>query len=141
MTGRCGSRPSVWDYAKRCSTTETVPAWSRDRDSIDTVYMETAERIGSRLIESGFSMRQAVVLLSTVYTFTISFVIEEQAVFPGEGKTFSCRRPLLSKAKCQTRSCVYLILRQSGAILFDRFRATVCKESLGPIIGWRFVWA
>src|SRR5277367_6306937 len=53
---------------------------------IDTVYMETAERIGKQLVEAGFSVRQAVVLLSTVYTFTISFVIEEQAVFPVKGK-------------------------------------------------------
>jgi len=52
----------------------------------DTVYMETAEGIGHRLVEAGFSVRQAVVLLSTVYTFTISFVIQEQAVFPMEGK-------------------------------------------------------
>ncbi len=55
----------------------------------DTVYMETSERIGRRLLEAGFSVRPAVVLLSTVYTFTVSFVIEEQAVFPVEREALS----------------------------------------------------
>ncbi len=40
----------------------------------DTRYMETMEVIGNSLIEAGFSTRDAVVLLSTVYTFTVSFI-------------------------------------------------------------------
>jgi TetR/AcrR family transcriptional regulator, tetracycline repressor protein len=98
----------------------------------DTVYMETAERIGRRLRQAGFSVRQAVVLLSAVYTFTVSFVIEEQAVFPVEGK----RSPTydLQKRNAKLDATKFPILRQSGAILFDRF-AQRYKDSLALIIG------
>ena len=48
----------------------------------NTVYMKTAEAIGAELIRAGFTLRQAVVLLSTVYNYTLNFVTEEQAVFP-----------------------------------------------------------
>jgi TetR/AcrR family tetracycline transcriptional repressor len=59
-------------------TPDLVPSKSAsDWKTWVNAYMETAERIGRRLIEAGFSVRQAVVLLSTVYTFTMSFVIEE----------------------------------------------------------------
>jgi TetR/AcrR family transcriptional regulator, tetracycline repressor protein len=98
----------------------------------DTVYMETAERIGQRLIEAGFNLRQAVVLLSTVYTFTVSFVIEEQAVFPAQGK----RSPAynLEKRNVKLDPKKFPILRQSGAILFERFEQRY-KDSLGLIVG------
>jgi TetR/AcrR family tetracycline transcriptional repressor len=99
---------------------------------IDTVYMETAERIGGRLIEAGFSVRQAVVLLSTVYTFTISFVIEEQAVFPVAGKRSPAYDIQKRSAKLDLRK--FPILRQSGAILFDRFEQRF-KDSLDLIVG------
>ncbi|MGD0307563.1 MAG: TetR/AcrR family transcriptional regulator C-terminal domain-containing protein, partial [Candidatus Acidiferrales bacterium] len=46
----------------------------------NTEYMKTAERAGSKLVASGFTVREAVVLLSTIYNFTLSFVMEEQAV-------------------------------------------------------------
>jgi TetR/AcrR family transcriptional regulator, tetracycline repressor protein len=98
----------------------------------DTVYMETAERIGQHLIEAGFNLRQAVVLLSTVYTFTVSFVIEEQAVFPAQGK----RSPAynLETRNVRLDGKKFPILRQSGAILFDRFEQRY-KDSLGLIVG------
>jgi TetR/AcrR family transcriptional regulator, tetracycline repressor protein len=97
----------------------------------DTVYMQTAECIGSRLVEAGFSVRQAVVLLSTVYTFTISFVIEEQAVFPVVGK----RSPAydIQKRNAKLDAKKFPLLRQSGAILFDRFDQRY-EESLRLII-------
>ncbi len=47
----------------------------------NTEYMKIAEAIGARLVEAGFSVRQAVVLLSTIYSYTLSFVMEEQAVY------------------------------------------------------------
>jgi TetR/AcrR family transcriptional regulator, tetracycline repressor protein len=98
----------------------------------DTVFMETSELVGRRLVEAGFSLRQAVVLLSTVYTFTIAFVIEEQAVFPAEGK----RSPAydLKKRNAKLDSGKFPLMRQSGAILFDRFEQRY-KDSLGLIVG------
>ncbi len=54
----------------------------------NTEYMKTAEAVGAQLVAAGFTVRQTVVLLSTVYNYTLSFVIEEQAVFPTPERTF-----------------------------------------------------
>jgi TetR/AcrR family transcriptional regulator, tetracycline repressor protein len=97
----------------------------------DTVFMETTELIGSRLVEAGFSVRKAVVLLSTVYTFTISFVIEEQAVFPVKGERSSAYDIQKRKAKLDAKK--FPLLRQSGAILFDHFEQRY-KDSLNLIV-------
>lgn len=48
-------------------------------------HLKTTERIGAQMLASGFSVRAAVVLLSTIYNYTLSFVTEEQAVFPTPG--------------------------------------------------------
>jgi TetR/AcrR family tetracycline transcriptional repressor len=97
----------------------------------DTVFMETTELIGSRLVEAGFSVRKAVVLLSTVYTFTVSFVIEEQAVFPVKGERSSAYDIQRRNAKLDAKK--FPLLRQSGAILFDHFEQRY-KDSLDLIV-------
>lgn len=97
----------------------------------DTVFMETTELIASRLVEAGFSVRKAVVLLSTVYTFTVSFVIEEQAVFPVKGERSSAYDIQKRNAKLNAKK--FPLLRQSGAILFDHFDQRY-KESLDLIV-------
>jgi TetR/AcrR family tetracycline transcriptional repressor len=98
----------------------------------DTRFMEITEQIGRRLVDAGFSVREAVVLLSTVYTFTVSFVIEEQAVFPTAGK----RSPAYDIGKRNVRldAKQFPLMRQSGSILFDRFERRY-RESLELIIG------
>jgi TetR/AcrR family tetracycline transcriptional repressor len=97
----------------------------------DTVFMEATELIGSRLVQSGFSVRKAVVLMSTVYTFTISFVIEEQAVFPVKGERSSAYDIQKRNAKLDAKK--FPLLRQSGAILFDHFEQRY-KDSLDLIV-------
>jgi TetR/AcrR family transcriptional regulator, tetracycline repressor protein len=97
----------------------------------DTVFMETTELIGSRLVEAGFSVRKAVVLMSTVYTFTISFVIEEQSVFPVKGERSSAYDIQKRNAKLNAKK--FPLLRQSGAILFDHFEQRY-KDSLDLIV-------
>ena len=97
----------------------------------DTVFMETTELIGDRLVEAGFSVRKAVVLMSTVYTFTISFVIEEQAVFPVKGERSSAYDIQKRNAKLDAKK--FPLLRQSGAILFDHFEQRY-KDSLDLIV-------
>ena len=97
----------------------------------DTVFMETTELIGSRLVEAGFSIRKAVVLLSTVYTFTISFVIEEQAVFPVKGER--SRAYDIEKRNAKLDAKKFPLLRRSGAILFDRFDQRY-RDSLDLIV-------
>jgi hypothetical protein len=47
-----------------------------------TEPLKATETIAARLVASGFSVRASVVLLSTIYSYTLSFVMEEQAVFP-----------------------------------------------------------
>ena len=51
----------------------------------NTIYVETAERIAAHIVSTGFTVRETAVLLSTSYAYTLSFVTEEQAVFPKPG--------------------------------------------------------
>jgi TetR/AcrR family tetracycline transcriptional repressor len=97
----------------------------------NTEYLKTAESIGARLVEAGFSVRQAVVLLSTIYNYTLSFVMEEQAVYPRPGE----RSPQYDIAQRNSRldAKEFPILRQSGPILFDRFDRRY-KEGLELIL-------
>jgi TetR/AcrR family transcriptional regulator, tetracycline repressor protein len=97
----------------------------------NTEYMKTVESIGARLLEAGFSLRQSVVLLSTIYSYTLSFVMEEQAVYPRPNK----RSPRydLAKRKARLDPEELPLLRQSGPILFDRFDRRY-KEGLELIL-------
>jgi TetR/AcrR family tetracycline transcriptional repressor len=84
-----------------------------------TEPLKTTERIGAELVAAGFSVRAAVVLLTTISNYTQSFVMEEQAVFPTPGK----RSPLYSiegrNARLEAKTFPYH--RQASGILFDRF--------------------
>jgi TetR/AcrR family tetracycline transcriptional repressor len=97
----------------------------------NTDYMKTVETIAANLVESGFSIREAVVLLSTIYNYTLSFVMEEQAVFPYPGK----RSPRYDIAKRNSRldPNEFPMLRKSGPILFDGFERRY-KEGLELIL-------
>ncbi|MEK6398286.1 MAG: TetR/AcrR family transcriptional regulator C-terminal domain-containing protein [Terriglobus sp.] len=97
----------------------------------DTEYIKTMERIGQRLLESGFTTRQTVVLLSTVYDYTLSLVQEEQAVYPSPGERspdydLEQRNAGLSREE-------FPLLRQAGPILFDKFDRRY-KEGLELIL-------
>ena len=97
----------------------------------NTVYLKTTERIGNQMLASGFSVRAAVVLFGTIYNYTVSFVMEEQAVFPTPGN----RSPQydLEQRNSRLDPTKFPILRQSGAILFDRFDRRY-KEGLDLIL-------
>ena len=97
----------------------------------NTDYMKTAEQIASRLLECGFTVRQAVVLLSTIYNYTLSFVMEEQAVFPRPGERSP--RYSLAERNATLPPEEFPILRRSGTILFDRFDRRY-KEGLDLIL-------
>ena len=96
-----------------------------------TEYMKTAEAVGEQLIQAGFTFRQAVVLLSTVYNYTLSFVIEEQAVFPIPGKR--SERYDIQQRKGYLSVEALPLMQQAGAILFDRFERRY-KEGLDLIL-------
>lgn len=97
----------------------------------NTKYMKTVEQIGAVLIGKGFTVRQAVVLLSTIYNYTQSFVMEEQAVFPRPKERSPQYDIALRNAKLDPSE--FPILRQSGSILFDKFDRRY-KEGLDLIL-------
>ena len=97
----------------------------------NTEYMKTVEQVGARLIGAGLTVRQAVVLLSTVYNYTVSFVMEEQAVFPRPNERSPQYDIAERNAKLDPKE--FPILRQSGAILFDKFNRRY-KEGLDLIL-------
>ena len=97
----------------------------------NTKYMKTVEQIGAVLIGKGFTVRQSVVLLSTIYNYTQSFVMEEQAVFPRPKERSPQYDIALRNAKLDPRE--FPILRQSGSILFDKFDRRY-KEGLDLIL-------
>jgi AcrR family transcriptional regulator len=97
----------------------------------NTEYMKAAEKIAGRLIERGFTVRQAVVLLGTIYNYTLSFVMEEQAVFPRPKERSS--RYDITERNARLDPKEFPILRQSGVILFDRFELRY-KEGLDLIL-------
>jgi TetR/AcrR family tetracycline transcriptional repressor len=85
----------------------------------NTNFMKTAEAIGTQLLEAGFTARQSIVLLSTIYSYTVSFAMEEQAVFPKPGERSELYD--LEKRSDQLREEGLPLMRQAGPILFDRF--------------------
>jgi TetR/AcrR family tetracycline transcriptional repressor len=82
-------------------------------------FIKTMERVGARLVDQGFTVRQTVVLLSTIYNYTLSFVMEEQAVFPRRNKRSPKYDVAARNAKLDAKQ--FPIMRQSGNILFDKF--------------------
>jgi TetR/AcrR family transcriptional regulator, tetracycline repressor protein len=97
----------------------------------NTEYMKTAEVVGEQLIQAGFTLRQAVVLLSTVYNYTLSFIIEEQAVFPLPGERSEHYDLQQRKERLSGESLP--LMQQAGPILFDRFERRY-KEGLDLIL-------
>jgi TetR/AcrR family transcriptional regulator, tetracycline repressor protein len=85
----------------------------------DTRYMQTAERIAQKLIASGFTVRQATILMSTIYDFTISVVMEEQSVAPRPGERGQ-QYDLAKRSEFLTAAGLPL-LSKAGAVLFGNF--------------------
>jgi TetR/AcrR family transcriptional regulator, tetracycline repressor protein len=97
----------------------------------NTEYMKTVERVGARLIDEGLTVRQTVVLLSTIYNYTLSFVMEEQAVFPRPNERSPKYDIAMRNAKLDPKE--FPILRQSAPILFAKFDRRY-KEGLDLIL-------
>jgi TetR/AcrR family transcriptional regulator, tetracycline repressor protein len=97
----------------------------------DTTYMKTAERVAAKLTESGFTVRQTVVLLSTIYNYTLSFAMEEQAVFSRPGERSA--KYDLKKRNAKLDPAELPLHRQAGVILFDQFDRRY-KEGLDLIL-------
>jgi TetR/AcrR family transcriptional regulator, tetracycline repressor protein len=85
----------------------------------DTRYMQTMERIAQKLIASGFTVREATILLSTIYDFTISVVMEEQSMSPRPGER-APQYDLVKRSAALTAAGLPL-LSKAGAVLFGNF--------------------
>jgi TetR/AcrR family tetracycline transcriptional repressor len=85
----------------------------------NTDYLKTTEAIGSKMLMLGFTVRSATVLFSTIYNYTLSFVMEEQAVFPYPGE----RSPRYSIEARNARldPANFPFHRQTSTILFDKY--------------------
>ncbi|RRA49766.1 TetR/AcrR family transcriptional regulator C-terminal domain-containing protein [Acidipila sp. EB88] len=96
-----------------------------------TEPLKAGEAFGARMIGSHFALREAVVLLSTIYNYTLSFVMEEQAVFPTPGM----RSPLyaLEARRARLDPALFPHHRQANTILFDGYNRRY-KEGLALII-------
>ena len=83
------------------------------------------------MIACGFNLRAATVLLSTIYNYTLSFTMEEQAVFPTPGN----RAPHYSLEERSARldPTIFPLQRQATPILFDRYDRRY-REGLGLIL-------
>jgi AcrR family transcriptional regulator len=97
----------------------------------NTEFMKATEQIAAKFVDSGFTVRQTVVILSTVYNFTLSFVMEEQAVFPRPAQRSPQYDIVKRNAKLDPQE--FPILRKAGAILFDNFDRRY-RESLDLIL-------
>ena len=85
----------------------------------DTRYLHTAETLAQHVVDAGFTLRQTVVLISTVYNYTLSFVMEEQAVYPQPGQR-SPQYGVQQRDEWLGNGQLPL-MRQAGPILFDGF--------------------
>ena len=85
----------------------------------DTEPLKATERIGTYLVASGFSLRAAVVLLSTIYNYTLSFVMEEQAVFPTPGNRSAAYS--IEDRIARLDPAIFPHHRQASSIFFDRY--------------------
>jgi TetR/AcrR family transcriptional regulator, tetracycline repressor protein len=85
----------------------------------NTEYLKTTERIGHQMLAASFSVRAAVVLFSTIYNYTLSFVMEEQAVFPVAGER--SLRYSIEERNARLDPAVFPFHRQTSTILFDRY--------------------
>jgi TetR/AcrR family tetracycline transcriptional repressor len=96
-----------------------------------TEPLKITETISTHIVAAGFPVRTAVVLLSTIYNYTLSFVMEEQAVFPTPGE----RSPFYSIEARNARldPAIFPYHRQASSILFDRYDRRY-KEGLGLIL-------
>lgn len=85
----------------------------------NTEYLKASEAVAGKLLDAGFTVRQGVVLVSTVYHYTLSFVLEEQVVILPNGK----RSDLYDLKERRERLLAEPVplVRWAGPILFDGF--------------------
>jgi hypothetical protein len=97
----------------------------------NTEPLKTTEQIAARMVSSGFSLRAAVVLIGTIYNYTLSFTMEEQAVFPTPGKRSA--KYSLEARNAWLDATTFPLHRQATSIIFDQYDRRF-KEGLRLIL-------
>jgi TetR/AcrR family tetracycline transcriptional repressor len=95
-------------------------------------FIKATDTLGSRLVEEGFSIRAAAVLGSTIYNYTLSFVIEEQAVFPVSGERNTDYA--LDKRKQRLNPVDFPFHSRTSNVLFTQYDRRY-REGLELILG------
>ena len=85
----------------------------------NTAPLVPTEQVGAQMVAFGFSLRNGVVLLSTIYHYTLSFVMEEQAVFPTPGQR--SLRYSMEERNARLDPAIFPYHRRASSILFDRY--------------------
>ena len=71
-----------------------------------------------RLVEAGFTTRDAICLYRTIYCYAVGFTIEEQAVYPRPGKR-DPRYDLKTRAARMIPAEQFPLVRAAGEEMFD----------------------
>ncbi|MFT4111224.1 TetR/AcrR family transcriptional regulator C-terminal domain-containing protein [Silvibacterium sp.] len=137
LPGRDAADWRVWATAYGTGLRQTLLAYRDGARMVagshltDTTYMKTAEQVAAKIHDKGFTVRQTAVLMSTIFNYTQSFVMEEQAVFPRPGE----RSPQydIEERNARLDPKEFPLMRQAGAILFDRYERRY-KEGLELIV-------
>ena len=95
-------------------------------------FLKATDIIGSRFVEEGFSVRAAAVMGTTIYNYTLSFVIEEQAVFPTPGERQASYA--IEKRKARFSAAEFPFHSRTSYILFDQYDRRY-REGLELILG------
>jgi len=85
----------------------------------NTEYLKAAERIASVLVHNGFTLRQAAVLLGTVYSYTLSLTQEEQAAYPRPDERSTLYDLETRNARLDPETLPLMIA--AGPVLLDAF--------------------
>ena len=118
-TGRSGRRHTVRACAKRCLQYRDGARMVSGTRLTTTEPLKATEKIGAQMVALGFSLRVTVVLLSTIYNYTLSFVMEEQAVFPTPGVRSS--RYSIEERNARLDPAIFPHHRRASSILFDHY--------------------
>jgi TetR/AcrR family transcriptional regulator, tetracycline repressor protein len=97
----------------------------------NTEPLKTTELIGAQLVSAGFGLRPAVVLMSTILNYTLSFTMEEQAVFPRPGER--SEKYSLEARNARLDAATFPLHKQATPILFDHYDRRF-KEGLRLIL-------
>lgn len=124
----CGELPTWQEWASAyCASLRAALLRCRDGAKMasgtyltDDVMFAEMEMSLRKFTGAGFTLRQAVVGLTTFYSYTIGFVIEEQAVHPVSGEENQARYMLATRDQRVNKE-LYPLAFAAGVEMFTRY--------------------